>query len=80
MQRKTDEQIAELKEAQLKTDAMQKESDKRLDRVIKRLDAVGKQLGDMAFVQGEVAEDLFYRNVKYIFEKRMSVSQRCCEI
>jgi septal ring factor EnvC (AmiA/AmiB activator) len=52
--RKTDEQILELKESQKKTD-------RQLNQTIKKLDEVGRQLGDLGLVQGEVAEDLFYR-------------------
>ena len=62
-QQKTDEQILALKESQQKTD-------EQLDRTIKKLDDIGRQLGELGLVQGEVAEDLFYRNVKSIFTKR----------
>ena len=41
-----------------------------LDEVGRRLDKVGEQLGDLGIVQGEVAEDLFYRNLKSLFKKR----------
>ena len=30
-----------------------------------------KKMEDQGFVQGEVAEDLFYRNVRYLFENKM---------
>ena len=62
-QQKTDEQILALKESQQKTD-------EQLDRTIKKLDDIGRQLGELGLVQGEVAEDLFYRNVKSVFTKR----------
>ena len=62
-QQKTDEQILALRESQQKTD-------EQLDRTIKKLDDIGRQLGELGLVQGEVAEDLFYRNVKSIFTKR----------
>ena len=62
-QQKTDEQILRLKESQEKTDD-------QLDRTIKKLDDIGRQLGELGLVQGEVAEDLFYRNVKSVFTKR----------
>ena len=52
-QMKTDAQILELKESQMKTDAQILE--------------LKKSLGDMGLVQGEVAEELFYRNVKGLF-------------
>ena len=56
-QQNTDGQIIELKESQMKTD-------EQLSRTIKKLDDIGRQLGDLGLVQGEVAEDLFYRNVR----------------
>jgi len=62
-QKKTDEQILELKESQKRTE-------ENLNRTIERLDRVGRQLGDLGLVQGEVAEDLFYRNIKYLFKDR----------
>ena len=55
---KTDEQILELKESQMKTEEL-------LEKTIRKLDEIGRQLGDLGLVQGEVAEDLFYRNVRY---------------
>ena len=61
--KQTDEQILALKESQQKTD-------EQLDRTIKKLDDIGRQLGELGLVQGEVAEDLFYRNVKSVFTKR----------
>ena len=74
---KTDEQILSLKEAQIKTDEQLRKTDEHIielkeeqKKTIKKLDAVGRQLGDIGLVQGEVAEDLFYRNVKYLFINR----------
>jgi len=74
---KTDEQIKELRESQAKTDEQIartheeiRELKKFLDEVGRRLDKVGEQLGDLGIVQGEVAEDLFYRNLKSLFKKR----------
>jgi hypothetical protein len=80
-QKRTGEQIMELKEsqkrtdeqlnrtdAQLKqTDAQLKQTDAQLQKTIKKLDDIGYQLGDMGLVQGEVAEELFYRNVTGLF-------------
>ena len=60
-QEKTDEQILELKESQKKTD-------EQLQKTIEKLDEIGRQLGDLGIVQGQVAEDLFYRNVRYLFK------------
>ena len=80
-QEKTDTQILNLKESQKKTDEQirrtgeqildLKESQKMTDNLFrkteKRLDEIGRQLGDMGLVQGQVAEDLFYRNVRGLF-------------
>ncbi len=60
-QNRTDAQILELKEAQKKTD-------EQLKKTIKKLDNIGERLGDLGIVQGEVAEELFYRNVKGLFK------------
>ena len=59
---KTDAQILDLKDAQKKTD-------EQLGKTIKKLDEIGRQLGDLGLVQGEVAEDLFYRNVRHLFKE-----------
>ena len=74
-QNRTDSQILELKESQKKTDSQilelkesQKKTDEQLRMTIKKLDEVGRQLGDQGLVQGEVAEDLFYRNVGNLFK------------
>lgn len=61
-QDRIDQEILELKESQKKTD-------EQLRKTIKKLDDIGSQLGDLGLVQGEVAEDLFYRNVRYLFKK-----------
>jgi len=74
-QDKTDKQIMELKESQDKTDKQimelresQKQTDAQLQKTIKKLDRIGQQLGDLGLVQGEVAEELFYRNVEGLFK------------
>ena len=76
-QAKTDEQIArtheeirKLRESQAETHEQIRDLKSFLDEVGRRLDKVGKQLGDLGIVQGEVAEDLFYRNLKSLFKKR----------
>jgi len=56
-----------LKEAQKKTDEQLNRTDEQLNKTIKKLDDIGVNLGDMGIVQGEVAEELFYRNVKGLF-------------
>ncbi len=55
-QLKTDKQIANLRAAQEETE--------------RKLRVIGKQLGDIGLVQGEIAEDLFYRNVRNLFHDR----------
>jgi hypothetical protein len=66
-QNRTDAQILELKESQMKTDAQQNRTDVQLKETIKEFRAAQKLLGDLGLVQGEVAEELFYRNVKGLF-------------
>ncbi len=66
-QKKTSEHIMELKESQKKTDEQLNRTDAQLQKTIKKLDDIGYQLGDMGLVQGEVAEELFYRNVTGLF-------------
>ena len=68
-QNRTDAQILELKEAQKKTDAQLNRTDAQLKKTIKKLDDIGVNLGEMGLVQGEVAEELFYRNVEGLFLK-----------
>jgi hypothetical protein len=59
--------MQELKESQKRTDAQLSRTDAQLQKTIKKLDDIGYQLGDMGLVQGEVAEELFYRNVTGLF-------------
>jgi hypothetical protein len=81
-QKKTDEQILELKKSQKKTDEMQRRTDEQINRTeaqlnktIKKLDDIGAKLGEMGIVQGKIAEDLFYRNVRHAFgQKNMAFS------
>ncbi|MGD9975780.1 MAG: hypothetical protein AB7S77_22205, partial [Desulfatirhabdiaceae bacterium] len=65
----------ELKEAQKKTDEQLNRTDEQLNRTdaqlrktIEKLEKIGDNLGDLGIVQGEIAEELFYRNVKYLFK------------
>ncbi|MGE0085869.1 MAG: hypothetical protein AB7S75_15780 [Desulfococcaceae bacterium] len=69
-QKKNDEQIRELRESQKKTDAQISRNEAMLAATIKKLDNIGVTLGEMGLVQGKVAEDLFYRNVKHLFGQR----------
>ena len=66
-QNRSDAQILGLKESQMKTDAQQNRTEELLQKTIKEFRATQKSLGDLGLVQGEVAEDLFYRNVKGLF-------------
>jgi len=68
-QKKIDAEILELKESQDRTDAQIAETGELLQKTVTNLDEIGRQLGDLGLVQGEVAEDLFYRNVRYLFKK-----------
>ncbi len=70
---KTDAQLLELKESQDRTDAQIAETGELLQKTITKLDEIGRQLGDLGLVQGEVAEDLFYRNVRYLFKEERDI-------
>jgi len=61
--------IAQLKDSQAKTDEQLNRTDEQLSRTIEKLDEIGRQLGDLGLVQGEVAEDLFFRNLRGVFRK-----------
>jgi Holliday junction resolvase-like predicted endonuclease len=69
-QKETGIQIRELREAQKKTDEQIAGIGEQLAKTIIKLDNVGASLGEMGLVQGKVAEDLFYRNVKSLFRQR----------
>ena len=64
---RTDAQLKQTDEQLKQTDAQLKQTDAQLQKTIKKLDDIGYQLGDMGLVQGEVAEELFYRNVTGLF-------------
>ncbi|WP_028323403.1 hypothetical protein [Desulfatirhabdium butyrativorans] len=66
-QKITGEQIAELREAQKKTEELMDRTEAQMRRTDEKLARVAQQLGEMGLVQGEVAEDLFYRNVSHLF-------------
>ena len=72
--RKTDEQLRKTDEQLRKTDEQLRESQQKTDEQFRRTDEkiekMCAQLGDLGFVQGQVAEDLFYRNVRCLFKKR----------
>lgn len=60
-QKKIDAEILDLREAQKQTDA-------QIEKTTRNLEETRRQLADLGLVQGEVAEDLFYRNVRYLFK------------
>jgi len=66
---KIDEGILSLKESQAKTDEQLNRTDAQLRKTIQKLDNIGSQLGELGLVQGEVAEDLFFRNLRGVFKK-----------
>jgi Holliday junction resolvase-like predicted endonuclease len=68
-QRKIDEELLSLKESQAKTDEQLNRTDEQMRRTDAKLDRIGQQLGDLGLVQGEVAEDLFFRNLRGVFRK-----------
>jgi len=67
--KKTDQGIRELRESQAKTDEQLNRTDEQMRRTDAKLDRIGKQLGDLGLVQGEVAEELFFRNLRGVFRK-----------
>jgi len=88
-QKKTDEQLNRTNEQLNRTNEQLKWTDDQLDRTdeqldrtdaqlkktIKKLDDIGATLGEMGIVQGKIAEDLFYRNVRHVFgQKNMAFS------
>ena len=68
-QKKTDAQLQRTDAQLQRTDAQLQRTDAQLHKTIIKLDEIGRQLGDLGLVQGEVAEDLFYRNVRYLFKE-----------
>ena len=60
--------ISELKESQKKTDEQLNRTDAQLRKTIEKLEKTGVNLGDLGILQGEIAKELFYRNVKYLFK------------
>ena len=68
-QKKIDSEFLKLKQSQDRTDAQIQETGELLQKTITKLDEIGRQLGDLGLVQGEVAEDLFYRNVRHLFKE-----------
>jgi len=68
-QAKTDEQLNRTDEQLNRTDEQLNRTDAQLRKTIQKLDNIGSQLGDLGLVQGEVAEDLFFRNLRGVFRK-----------
>jgi len=68
--------ISELKESQKKTDEQMRRTDEQMRRTDAKLDRIGKQLADLGLVQGEVAEELFYRNLRSLFKNRKVIFEK----
>ncbi len=62
MQKETAAQINALRESQNQTDEQMRDTDRKI-KTMERL------YGDLGIVQGEVAEELFYRNVISVFRQ-----------
>lgn len=82
-QKKTDSQIQELKNSQKKTDEQLRRTDEQLRKTDEqlrktdiKLERIGIQMGNLGLVQGEVAEELFYRNLSELFKKRNIIFKR----
>jgi hypothetical protein len=72
---RTDEQLNRTDEQLNKTEAQLNKTEAQLNKTIKKLDDIGVKLGEMGIVQGKIAEDLFYRNVRHAFgQKNMAFS------
>ena len=69
-QKKTDESFLRVHEEILELKESQKKTDEQLKKTVKKLDDIGAKLGEMGIVQGKIAEDLFYRNVKHVFGQK----------
>jgi len=67
---RTDEQLNRTDEQLNRTDEQLNRTDEQLNRTIKKLDYIGANLGEMGIVQGKIAEDLFYRNVRHVFSQK----------
>ncbi|MDZ7696779.1 MAG: hypothetical protein U5R49_07620 [Deltaproteobacteria bacterium] len=66
---RADEQLNRTDEQLNRTDEQLNRTDEQMRRTDAKLDRIGKQLGDLGLVQGEVAEDLFFRNLRGVFRK-----------
>jgi len=51
----------------------QKKIDAQIEKTTRNLDETRRQLADLGLVQGEIAEDLFYRNVRYLFKAERDI-------
>ena len=69
-QKKTDARFAEVAEQQKKTDARFEKADARFNKLQKSLDQAITQLGGMGNIQGDIAEDLFRRNIASLLAER----------
>ena len=63
----TDEQLKRTNEQLNRSDKRLSQTEELLEKMIIRVDKVTQLFADLGIVQGEVAEDLFYRNVAGLF-------------
>ena len=75
-QKKTDEQLRRTDEQLRKTDEQLQKTDEQLRKTDIKLERIGIQMGNLGLVQGEVAEELFYRNLSELFKKRNIIFKR----
>jgi hypothetical protein len=67
---KTDQKLAELIEQHKQTEAVQAKTEVGLTKLQKAVEQVTTRLGDLGNIQGDVAEDLFRRNIKLLLAER----------
>jgi len=66
---KTDAQLAKTDARLLKTDAAINKLEKAVNKLQQTVRQVTKNLGEMGNIQGDVAEDLFRRNLTHLFKE-----------
>ena len=66
---KTDAQLAKTDARLAKTDGAVNKLEKAVDKLQKTVRQVSKNLGEMGNIQGDVAEDLFRRNLVHLLKK-----------
>jgi hypothetical protein len=64
------EEIRELKESQKKTDEQLAETSEQVAKTSRKVEETSKKLGELGITDGKIAEDLFWRNVRYAFRQK----------